>query len=72
MKKKIKRLSFDCYLLIFNDGFVIRKQFYSSFNRAKEGMKYKYGNQHTTIYGISISKKVELNAFGFPKSEVEE
>ena len=71
MEKKIKDLNFECYLLIFDNGVSKRKQYYSSFNRASEGMKYKYGNLHTKIYGISIDKKIELNAFGFPESEVE-
>ena len=65
-------MKYDFYLLVFDNGVSKRNQVYSTFKRAREGMKYKYGNQHTKIYGIKIGKKTELNDYGFEKENKDE
>lgn len=65
-------MKFEFYLVIFDNGYQKHKKVYTSLGRALEGIKYKFGNNHTKLYGINASVKTELNDFGYPKKAIED
>lgn len=63
---------FEFYLVIFDNGCRKHRKIYTSLGRALEGIKYKFGETHTKLYGINASVKTELNHYGYPEEVVKE